>query len=113
MRIVSQDRMIDVPYNNVMLSVFRHPKTFYICCSFNGDAKSAIFIGKYNTEERCIEVMQEIREAASGIIFNNGHIKNDDIYEIKRQLKHAPLIVKNCENVDTFNCGTYFYMPEE
>ena len=114
MRIISQDRTSDIPYDRVTLYTCKCPGAIYhICASLGFDEKDDFHIGEYESKERCIEILQEIRESEKGIIFIKNQIHDDDIEEMKNELKHSQIIFSNCGSVNVFPGETYFYMPEE
>lgn len=65
MRIISQDKRKDVLYEHVTLYI--QPYTCNIYASF-GVPEEDFLIGAYITEERCKEIMQEIRDVATGVV---------------------------------------------
>lgn len=61
MRIISQNRNIDVPYERIALFEYQ----CRICASFGYHDDGDFFIGEYKTKERCIDIMSEIRQNAN------------------------------------------------
>ena len=113
MRIISQDREFDTPYEKVLLYVLERSEKYHIFVSFGFDETYDYSIGAYNTKERCLEIMQEIREAAAGVIFFQNELSKEDIVELRKVLNNSSLIATNSGNVSYTPYETYFYMPEE
>lgn len=115
MRIISQDRTSDIPYDRVILCIWKcsHEK-YHICASFGSDEKDDFHIGEYESKERCLEIMQEIREAVAGKIIAKSILPEDEIIEMEKQLRRDPVkhIVISESDVRTLG-ENYFYMPEE
>lgn len=65
MRLISQDRTIDIPYENSLLSVFCveyvEPKRTIICCR-NSCLKEEEKIAEYSTKEKAVKAMEMLRE---------------------------------------------------
>ena len=114
MRIISQDRTSDIPYDRATLYTCKWSGAMYhICASLGFDEKNDFHIGEYESKKRCIEILQEIREAAKGLIFFQNEVSEEDIEELKKALNNSSLIVTNSGNVSNIPYETYFYMPEE
>lgn len=112
MRIVSQDKTIDVPYGRATLYIGAFRETHRIYASFGFNDNEDVVLGTYS-KERCIEIMQEIRDAAQ-VIINIQEVSNEDINLLKRELRNVS-IIQSAQNESKIQiCGeTYFYMPEE
>lgn len=66
MIIVSQDRDLIVNFKNISVIGFAEENVNMICSrAINGDTQ---FLGKYKTEERAKEVLQEIEDSCCGCI---------------------------------------------
>lgn len=67
MRIISKNKDIDVPYERATLYIMEdcRKNKYRIMASFGFNDDEDFIIGEYNTEERCIEVMGEIRQDAT------------------------------------------------
>lgn len=116
MRIISQNKMKDVPYERIMLYVEETcigRREFMIIASFGLNEKEDHILGSYSTIERCSEIMQKIRDTAQGTINIQG-VSDEDINLLKREL-HNVSIIQSAQNESKIQiCGeTYFYMPEE
>lgn len=97
MRIISQNKMKDVPYERIMLYVEEAcigRREFTVIASFGLNEKEDHILGSYSTIERCSEIMQEIRDAAQ-VIINIQGVSDEDINLLKRELRNAPIIIQS------------------
>lgn len=63
MRLISQDGMIDVPYDKVVVKVTEHPFKMVISALFEReDCMKDIVMGYYSTEAKALKVMEMLRE---------------------------------------------------
>lgn len=66
MRIISQDRRVDIPYEKVALYTEQDDLPLpSIWATFGGPEGDDFLLGSYDSENRCIEILQEIRECPS------------------------------------------------
>lgn len=66
MIIVSQDRSVIVNLDNVITIQIDNKETNKKIYVYNIDSRLQVIIGKYDTEERAMEVLQEIVEQYKG-----------------------------------------------
>ena len=63
MRLISQDGMIDVPYDKVVVKVTEHPFKMVISALFEReDCMKDIVMGYYSTESKALKVMEMLRD---------------------------------------------------
>lgn len=64
MRIVSQDRVIDIPYDNVVVYVHNQLNQVYVKMYVSGidNSSDGFSIGKYHSKEDAIYVMNDMRD---------------------------------------------------
>ena len=63
MRLISQDGMIDVPYDKVVVKVTEHPSKMVISALFEReDCMKDIVMGYYSTEAKALKVMEMLRD---------------------------------------------------
>ena len=81
MRIISQDGMIDIPYENLCFSMDYRDSTG----SNNGDV---VTIAKYSTQEKAIKAMKMLRNAYAGmpVVFENVDVP-DDVADVFKRTK--------------------------
>lgn len=64
MRIISQNRNIDVPYERIALIIkpYKYPNEngYMICASFGYDKDEDFCMGRYKTKERCFDIMSAV-----------------------------------------------------
>lgn len=109
MRIVSQDKTIDVPYDRATLYIGAFRETHRIYASFGFNDNEDVVLGTYS-KERCIEIMQEIRDAAQGIVYIENN-ENEDVLAEMIEVLHKTPIMPKCSDIPVIT--SYFYMPEE
>lgn len=109
MRIVSQDKTIDVPYGRATLYIGAFRETHRIYASFGFNDNEDVVLGTYS-KERCIEIMQEIRDAAQGIVYMENN-ENEDVLAEMIEVLHKTPIMPKCSDIPVIT--SYFYMPEE
>ena len=62
MRLISQDGMIDVPYDKIVVKVTEHPFEMVISALFEReDCMKDIVMGYYSTESKALKVMEMLR----------------------------------------------------
>ena len=119
MRVISQDRTIDVPYDYFSLSVasgkYEDVEVAYIYCH-NLSSPNGTKLAKYSTKEKAIKAMEMLRETYTGmpIVMQNVDVSEDMEKEFER-LKKCGVIVR-AENqpskVDFIN-NAVFQFPQD
>lgn len=73
MRIISQDGMIDIPYENLCFSMDYRDSTRVIVWDIGSNNGDVVTIAKYSTQEKAIKAMKMLRNAYAGmpIVFQN------------------------------------------
>lgn len=62
MRIISQDGMIDMPYEHMVINISYKNKKQIVASGVNCEADSSIFpIAEYSTEDKAVKVMELLR----------------------------------------------------
>lgn len=82
MRLVSQDGMIDVPYDKVVVKVTEHPFKMVISALFEReDCMKDIVMGYYSTEAKALKVMEMLREEYLKYLYGaGGEMATRDLY---------------------------------
>ena len=118
MRIVSQDEMIDVPYELVGLSITsveainRHSIVIH---SQALDARPCT-MATYSTEEKALKVMEMVREAYMGlpVVFQNANIDDSVLESFKN---HNVVLLKSYEEpqskVEYVNSGIFQFPKDD
>ena len=71
MRLVSQDGMIDVPYDKVVVKVTEHPFKMVISALFEReDCMKDIVMGYYSTEAKALRVMEMLRKEYLATVYD-------------------------------------------
>ena len=119
MRVISQDRTIDVPYDYFSLSVasgkYEDVEVAYIYCH-NLSSPNGTKLAEYSTEEKALKAMEMLRETYTGmpIVMQNVDVSEDMAKEFER-LKKCGVIVQ-AENqpskVDFIN-NAIFQFPQD
>lgn len=82
MRLISQDGMIDVPYDKVVIKATEHPfKTIISALFEREDYMKDIVMGYYSTEAKALKVMEMLREEYLKHIYGSGgEMATRDLY---------------------------------
>ena len=113
MRIISQDGMIDVPYEMVAL----HECEGKIRMNMAGDTGKGTVLAEYSTEAKARKAMEMLRKAYVGlpIIMQNVEI-TDDVTEMFKEWQKQGIFVRTEDNqpskVEFLNNG-YFRFPAD
>ena len=116
MRLISQDGMIDVPYENVCISINYRNKNQITAWNFDCEDYKIVSMAIYSTEAKALKVMEMIRNAYCGlpIIMKNVDI-SDGVIETLKDLKKNGIIFQKVEekpSVEYVN-NTYFKFPKD
>lgn len=69
MRIISQDGMIDMPYEQMVINISYKNKNQIVASGVNCEADSSIFpIAEYSTEDKAQKAMEMLRKSYSPIL---------------------------------------------
>lgn len=117
MRLVSQDGMIDVPYERVVIKATEHPFSTIITAHFEReDYMKDIVMGCYKTMDKALKVIEMLRSAYCGlpIIMKNVDI-SDKVIELLKDLKKNGIIFQNLEEKPSVEYvdNTYFKFPAD
>ena len=119
MRVISQDRTIDVPYDYFSLSVasgkYEDVEVAYIYCH-NLSSTNGTKLAKYSTKEKAIKAMEMLREAYTSmpIVMQNVDISEDMEKEFERLKKCGVMVraVNQPSKVDFIN-NVIFQFPQD
>lgn len=117
MRVISQDRTMDIPYEEVIIQRFRS-RIYFLNKNLTGveSLSDDVQIAEYSTEEKAIKAMEMLREAYVGmpIVMQNVAI-SEDVAKGFEGLKKCGVLV-NAENqpskVDFIN-NAVFQFPQD
>ena len=117
MRLISQDGMIDVPYDKVVIKATEHPLKTIISALFEReDYMKDIVMGYYSTESKALKVLEMLRNAYCGlpIIMKNVDI-SDEVIELLKDLKKNGIIFQKVEENPSVEYvdNTYFKFPAD
>lgn len=86
MRIISQDGMIDIPYENLCFSMDYRDSTRVIVCDIGSNNGDVVTIAKYSTQEKAMKAMEMLRSVYTGmqVIFQNVEPSEDFERMLKR-----------------------------
>lgn len=94
MRLISQDGMIDIPYQRVVVSLSFICNTEIVGWWFGCPGEEVITLGNYSTEAKALKVMEMLRNAYCGkVIFQNVTIE-EDVLELMKEWKMQAIISK-------------------
>ena len=87
MRLISQDGMIDVPYENVCVSINYRNKNQITAWNFGCEDCEIVTMATYSNEAKALKVMEMLRDAYCGkVIFQNVAI-GEDVLELMKEWK--------------------------
>lgn len=118
MRIISQDGMIDFPYEQTVINIDYNDRTIIRAegCHCDGD-NSMFTVARYSTEVKARKAMEMLRKAYAGlpIIMQNIEI-TDDVTEMFKEYQKQGIFVQTADNqpskVEFLNNG-YFKFPAD
>lgn len=117
MRIVSQDGMVDVPYERVVIRMLENPFNVVISALFEReDYIKDIVMGYYSTKEKALKVMKMVREAYMGlpVVFQNANIDDSVLESFKN---HNVVLLKSYDEpqskVEYVNSGIFQFPKDD
>ena len=120
MRIISQDGMVDFPYENIAISTGHRGdnKEFYIFANFvNCAEQKPQILARYSTEKKAEKAMEMLRTAYTGRFVTNADVPDDFNEQLKELMKggFGTVIVKdtNDSRVEFNNLNGYFQFPQD
>ena len=84
MRLVSQNKEFDIPYDRVAVNISIHDNTEIIAYDINADPYSLWIMGKYPNKEMALFVMKQLRKAYKTFVIEYGKDRSflvDPIFE--------------------------------
>ena len=119
MRIVSQDGMIDVPYDLAALGIGSVPSNknsiIYVRSKLL-DEKPCVF-ADYSTKDKALKAMEMLRTAYTGRFVTTADIPDDFNEQLKELMKggFGTVIIKdtNDSRVEFDNLNGYFQLPKD
>lgn len=117
MRVISQDGMVDLPYENIGISINHHSTTdiiAYPACNYSSDSEFWI-MALYSTEAKAQKAMEMLRAAYTGtpLIFENCDVADEVFEELKRRSIEAILTVTNDKPKVGYLDNFYFQFPKD
>lgn len=110
MRVVSQNGMIDIPYEHCSLIINR--KTFEIEARSN-DYRFEPVMADYSSENKAIKAMEMLRETYTGVVIMQNVEPTEEALE---RLKNANLVLAKIDsqpsNIEYIN-NTIFQFPQD
>lgn len=101
MRLISQDGMIDVPYESTNVSISYKEKNKIIAWGFGCEEHHIIDLGTYSSHEKAKNVMEILRNAYVGlpILFQNVDM-NESVVEKLKEWKRDGIVLLH-DNADS------------
>lgn len=91
MRVISQDGMVDIPYENHCFSMDYRDSTRVIVWKIGSKNADVVAIAKYSTQEKAMKAMEMLREKylsrmelGGGYDITNGHYVQPDSWVLPR-----------------------------
>ncbi len=121
MRILSQDGMIDFPYETVAINIWdkSDPRRGGFCVYAHSDQlkANAVVVAKYSSQEKAQKAMEMLRTAYAGRFITNADISEDFNEQLKELMKggFGTVLVKdgNYGRVEFNNLNGYFQFPAD
>lgn len=66
MRIISQDGKVDLPYEQIAISIDRDDEMMIIAYAVNSDDDTIWNLAEYSTKEKAVKAMEELRTECMG-----------------------------------------------
>lgn len=118
MRLISQDGLIDVNYDNgsIIIGFISYGSGAVISYYDHSHRNKSTVLGKYSSKAKALKVMEMLRNAYCGlpIIMKNVDI-SDEVIELLKDLKKNGIIFQKVEenpSVEYVN-NTYFKFPDD
>ena len=118
MRIISQDGTIDIPYEQVVIQIFRE-KIYFLNKNLTGIEQlvSDMEIASYSTEEKAEKAMEMLRTAYTGRFVTTANVPDDFNEQLRELMKggFGTVIFKdtNDSRVEFDNLNGYFQFPQD
>ncbi len=116
MRILSQDGMIDVPYEKVIVQISGNGDNSIIAYT-NSEGEGYLNMAEYSTEAKAKRAMEMLRTAYAGRFITNADISEDFNEQLKELMKggFGTVLVKdgNDGRVEFNNLNGYFQFPAD
>lgn len=114
MRLISQDGMIDVPYEKCCISIDYRCDTKIIAWSFGCEDRELVHMATYSTKDKCLKVMEMLRKSYVGlpIIMQNVEVEDEAIEKLKGTNVVLASIPNQKSNIEYINKG-YFQFPKD
>lgn len=114
MRLISQDGMIDVPYEKCCISINYRSDTQIIAWCFGCEDLEIINMATYSTKDKCLKVMEMLRKAYVGlpIIMQNVEVEDEVIEKLKGTNVVLSSITNQQSNIEYIN-NVYFQFPKD
>lgn len=116
MRLVSQDKVVDVPYENGALSLSYGVKDVVINyhCSY---ATKGTELAKYSSQEKALKAMEMVRQAYTGVTIFQNVEPTEDVLEILKNMSMQPMLItstmnQHTERIDNY-CNVVFQFPKD
>lgn len=116
MRLISQNGMVDVLYENVCISINYRNKNQITAWNFGCKDYEIVTMATYSNTDKALKVMEMLRNAYCGlpIIMKNVDI-SDEVIELLKDLKKNGIIFQKVEENPSVECvdNTYFKFPAD
>lgn len=114
MRLISQDGMVDVPYEKCCISIDYRCDTKIIAWFFGCEDEEIANMATYSTKDKCLKVMEMLRKAYVGlpVIMQNVEVEDEVIEKLKGNNVVLASIPNEKSNIDYINNG-YFKFPAD
>ena len=117
MRLVSQDGMIDVPYESSNISINFNSQNKIIAWRFGCEDCEIVNMATYSTKEKALKVMEMLRKAYVGlpILFQNVDMNESVVDKLKEWKRDGIVLLHdNAETkIEQVNNGIFVFPKDE
>ena len=116
MRLISQDGMIDVPYENVCVSINYRNKNQITSWNFGCEDYEIVTMATYSNTAKALKVMEMLRDAFAGkFVFKNVDL-DDSVFELLKEWKSKGVVVTtndDTQDVQYINNAIFQFPKDE
>ena len=118
MRLVSQDKTIDVPYENgAVVLGFDGPRSASVIHYYNHYSTRGTKLAEYSSQEKALKAMEMVRQAYVGVTIFQNVEPTEDVLEILKNMSMQPMLITNTMNQHTERIDNYsnvvFQFPKD
>ena len=114
MRLVSQDKELDVPYENGLLRLDHWNE--YVAIYYHYSIER-VKLAEYSSREKALKAMEMVRQAYVGVTIFQNVEPTEDVLEILKNMSMQPMLITSTMNQHTERIDNYsnvvFQFPKD